>query len=122
MENDDPVDDCVGLIIGGRNNYYAEQGLCAGTMFMNAGFSRHWEKILSFDVPQKLIHKKDKIMKRIMGYYKRSLLLSTTVLGEDDLRKNTKGFNENYGLKVEIRPGTLKLLESAWEAAKRTDR
>ena len=25
MENEDPVDDCVGLIIGGRNNYYAEK-------------------------------------------------------------------------------------------------
>jgi hypothetical protein len=122
MENEDPVDDCVGLIIGGRNNYYAEQCLCAGTMFMNAGFSRHWEKILAFDVPDKLLHKKDKIVKRIMGNYKRSLLLSTTVLGEDQLRKNTKEFNEKYGLKIETRPGTLTLLESAWEAAKRTDR
>ena len=122
MENDDPVDDCVGLIIGGRNNYYAEQCLCACTMFMNAGFSKHWEKILSFDIPEKLIHKKEKIEKRIMGNYKRSLLLSTTVLGEDELRKNTKEFNEKYGLKVETRPGTLALLESAWEAAKRTDK
>jgi hypothetical protein len=120
LENENPVDDCVGLIIGGRNNYYAEQCLCAGTMFMNAGFSRHWEKILSFDVPQKLIHKKDKIVKRIMGNYKRSLLLPTTVLGEDELKENTKEFNEKYGLKVETRPGTLTLLESAWEAAKQT--
>jgi hypothetical protein len=120
MEKEDPVDDCVGIIIGGRNNYYAEQCLCAGTMFMNAGFSRHWEKILSFDVPQKLMHKKDKIVKRIMGNYKRSLLLPTTVLGKDELRKNTKEFNKKYGLKVEIRPGTLTLLEGAWEAAKRT--
>ena len=122
MENEDPVDDCVGLIIGGRNNYYAEQCLCAGTMFMNAGFSRHWKKILALDVPDKLIHKKDKILKRLMRNYKRSLLLSTTVLGEDELRKNTKEFNEKYDLKVETRPGTLTLLESAWEAAKRTDR
>jgi hypothetical protein len=91
-------------------------------MFMNAGFSRHWEKILAFDVPNKLLHKKDKIVKRIMGNYKRSLLLSTTVLGEDQLRKNTKEFNEKYGLKIETRPGTLTLLESAWAAAKRSDR
>ncbi|MFO7685567.1 MAG: DUF1638 domain-containing protein [Desulfobacterales bacterium] len=122
IENGDPVDDCVGLIIGGRKNYYAEQCLCAGTMFMNAGFSRHWEKILSFDVPQKLIHKKEKIVKRIMGNYKRSLLLSTTVLSENELRKNTKEFNERFGLRVETRPGTLTLLESAWEAAKKNDR
>jgi len=89
---------------------------------MNAGFSRHWEKILAFDVPDKLLHKKDKIVKRIMGNYKRSLLLTTIVLGEDQLRKNTKEFNEKFGLKIETRPGTLTLLESAWEAAKRTDR
>lgn len=119
MEKEDPVDDCVGLIIGGRNNYYDEQCSCAGTMFMNAGFSRHWDKILSFDVPPNLIHKKDKIVKRMMANYKRCLLLPTTVLNEDELRENTKKFSQKYGLNIETRPGTLTLLENAWEAAKR---
>ena len=119
MDNEGPVDDCVGLIIGGRENYYEEQCLCAGTMFMNAGFSRHWEKILSSDVPQNLIPKKDEILQRLMGNYERTLLLPTTALAEDELRKNTKKFTEKYGLKTEIRPGTLALLENAWQAAKR---
>ncbi len=118
MDNEEPVDDCVGLIIGGKENYYQEQCLCAGTMFMNAGFSRHWEKILSLDVPEKLIHKKDKILNRMMGNYKRSLLLPTPVLGESELRENTRKFSERYGLKTETRPGTLSLLEKAWSEAK----
>jgi hypothetical protein len=43
MDGDHPVDDCVGLIIGGRENYYEEQCKVAGTMFINSGFSRHWK-------------------------------------------------------------------------------
>ncbi len=118
MEKEDPVDDCVGLIIGGRKNYYNEQCRCAGTMFMNAGFSRHWNSILSSDVPEKLSHKKEKIMQRLMASYERSLFLSTPVLGEDELRANTMEFNKKYGLRTETRKGTLTLLENAWETAK----
>lgn len=118
MQNNEPVDDCVGLIIGGRENYYDEQRKCAGTMFMNAGFSRHWNKILSMDIPEKLLHKKDKILKRLMGNYERSLLLSTPVLGEKELTENTHAFNEQFGLKVETRKGTLFLLENAWQDVK----
>ena len=33
MDTDHPVDDCVGLIIGGRDNYYAEQCKTPGTYF-----------------------------------------------------------------------------------------
>ena len=66
MDEDHPVDDCVGLIIGGRENYYAQQRECAGTMFMNAGFSRHWEKFMYPILPEKLLPKKDEILKRMM--------------------------------------------------------
>jgi hypothetical protein len=118
MENEDPVDDCVGLIIGGRENYYEEQCLCAGTMFMNPGFSRHWKNILSLDLPKKIIHKKEKILNRYMENYERCLLLPTPVLGEVELRKNTREFSEKYNLKIETRPGTLALFETAWETAK----
>jgi hypothetical protein len=54
------VDDCVGLIIGGRENYYARQRECAGTWFMNAGFSRHWQTMIDSDIPEKLLPKKTK--------------------------------------------------------------
>ena len=118
MDAEGPVDDCVGLIIGGRETYYAEQCHCAGTMFMNAGFSRYWKKILSSDLPERLIHKKDRILKCLMDNYQRSLLLPTMVMDEKALWENTREFNENYNLKVESRPGTLALLEKVWDAAK----
>jgi len=118
MDAEGPVDDCVGLIIGGRETYYAEQCCCAGTMFMNAGFSRYWKKILYSDVPERLVYKKERILKRLMGNYQRSLLLPTPVMGETELWENTREFNETYNLKVESRTGTLTLLEKAWNAAK----
>ena len=49
MDGDHPVDDCVGLIIGGRENYYEEQCKVAGTMFINSGFLRHWETLFHED-------------------------------------------------------------------------
>jgi len=118
MENDDPVDDCVGLIIGGRDKYYSEQCLCAGTMFINSGFSRHWENMLFLDIPKKLKHKKEDILECLMGNYERTLLLPTEILSEDDLRENIKGFNEQFNLKMESRPGTMTLFKNAWEIAK----
>lgn len=122
MDQDHPVDDCVGLIIGGRENYYAEQCRCAGTMFMNSGFSRHWKKIFSPPLPEKLASKKDKVMKRLMANYQRSLILPTPVLGELELTENIREFNETYGLRTECRPGTLALLEDAWNAVKQAAR
>ena len=118
MDEDHPVDDCVGLIIGGRENYYARQRECAGTMFMNAGFSRHWPKMIGSDIPKKLLPKKDKIMKRMMRDYKRSLLLPTKVLGETEMMANIEAFNAKFGLRTESTPGTLALLEKAWEETK----
>lgn len=119
MDENHPVDDCVGLIIGGRENYYARQCECAGTMFMNAGFSRHWQKFMDSDLPEKLLPKKDKIQKRMMRDYKRSLLLPTEVLGETEMMKNIEGFNAKFNLNTESTPGTLALLEKAWQEAKK---
>ena len=122
MDNGEPVDDCIGLIIGGRENYYNEQCQCAGTMFMNAGFSKHWKKIMSSDVPQKLIHKKDVILKRLMENYERTLLMPTPVMEEGEMRQRTNEFNQRYNLKVEIRPGTLTLFENTWKEVKQKAR
>jgi len=118
MDEGHPVDDCVGLIIGGREKYYARQCECAGTMFMNAGFSRHWRKLLESGVPEELHPKRDKILKRMMRDYERSLLLPTEVLGEAEMMSNIEAFNANFGLRTESTPGTLALLEKAWREAK----
>ena len=118
LDDEGPVDDCVGLIIGGKKNYYQQQCLCAGTMFMNAGFSRHWQDVMTMDIPEKLLPKKERILKKIMGSYQRSLLLPTPVMGEDELRKNAREFNDMYQLRVDSLPGTLELFEQAWQEAK----
>jgi Protein of unknown function (DUF1638) len=112
MDDDHPVDDCVGLIIGGREAYYGEQCQCAGTMFMNAGFSRYWKQVLhsrQFDPA---------ITRLLLANYERSLLLPTEVLSEDEMAANVTEFNAMYGLRLESRPGTLEILRDTWLAAK----
>ena len=118
MDRDHPVDDCVGLIIGGRENYYGRQCECAGTMFINAGFSRHWQKFLEPKLPEKLLPKKDKILKRMMQDYQRSLLLTTKVMGERTMVANIEKFNTKFNLRTESTPGTLTLIKKAWQEAK----
>ena len=116
IDDDHTVDDCVGLIIGGRENYYEEQCRVAGTFFMNAGFSRHWQDLLnkahgvSFDEP---------ISKRIMAAYERSLLLTSPVLSQEEMAANIEQFNCAYGLRTEVRAGTLEILEKTWARGKR---
>ncbi len=45
MDEDHPVDDCVGLLIGGRERYYGEQCQVAGTFFMIPGWTTHWKRM-----------------------------------------------------------------------------
>lgn len=118
MDGDHPVDDCVGLIIGGREKYYGQQCKCAGTMFINAGFSRHWQNFMEPSLPEKLLPKKDKILKRMMRDYQRSLLLPTKVLGETEMMANVEAFNAKFNLRTESTPGTLALIEKAWQETK----
>ncbi len=117
MDEDHPVDDCVGLIIGGREPYYEEQCKTAGTMFMNSGFSRHWRDILHKDRgPRKFDLA---LSKRMMANYERTLLMPTPVLSEEELSASAEEFNALYGLRTEVRAGTLAILEESWAIAKR---
>jgi hypothetical protein len=83
---------------------------------MNAGFSRHWRDLLSkahgvsFDEP---------ISKRIMAAYERSLLLTSPVLSQEEMAANIEQFNRAYGLRTEVRAGTLEILAKTWEMGKR---
>ncbi|MCX5862849.1 MAG: DUF1638 domain-containing protein [Deltaproteobacteria bacterium] len=115
METYHPVDDCVGLMIGGRENYYEEQCKLAGTFFMNSGFTRHWKTLIHKDLCGEI----DLAMsKRLMANYERSLLLPTPVMSEDEMASHVEEFNELYGLRTEVRSGSLELLEKSWEHAK----
>lgn len=115
MDEDHIVDDCIGMLIGGRENYHEEQCKTAGTMFMTSGFVRHWKDLLHkslggmYDV---------EMSKRMLKDYKRSLLMPTGVMSLEAMEEQIQEFNELYGLRTEIREGTLELLHRTFERVK----
>lgn len=117
MDNDHPVDDCVGLIIGGRECYYREQCKMAGTFFMIPGWTRHWKKLFlkeygKFDVG---------LLRRIFGMskYERSLIIPNPVLSVGQMEKNIEEFNTLFGFRTEMLKGTLEILTRTWETVKK---
>jgi hypothetical protein len=116
MDQDHPVDDCVGLIIGGRDCYYGEQCKVAGTFFMIPGWTRHWKEMFeieygSFDVA---------FARRIFGManYERSLMIPNSSLSAGEMQGNIEEFNELFGLRTELRQGSLDILRKTWKNAK----
>ena len=114
MDGDHPVDDCVGLLIGGRDNYYTEQCKIPGTYFMTPGWTYHWKRV--FD-PDSSSLKSEKV-KRLFDRYERSLLVVTPVMPEDEMRQNVREFNELSGCRTELREGTMEILNETWKAVK----
>ena len=116
MDQDHPVDDCVGLIIGGRECYYREQCRVAGTFFMIPGWTRHWKKLFEkeygkFDV---------EFVRRIFGMskYERSLLIPNPALPLEEMRQNIAEFNRLFGFRTELIQGSLDILSKTWKTAK----
>ena len=89
---------------------------CAGTMFINSGFARDWETIL--DKGRDAEKFGLEMIKRLMASYERSLLLPTPVASERELALGIQEFNKIYGLRTEVRLGTLDILAKAWSSAK----
>jgi hypothetical protein len=116
MDEDHPVDDCVGLIIGGREAYYEEQCRVAGTFFMIPGWTRHWRHIFRKE------HGgwSEELARRLFtgSGYERSLLVPNGLLPQEEMRENIAEFNRLFGFRAEVRPGTLALLGQSWAAAK----
>jgi hypothetical protein len=117
MDQDHPVDDCVGLIIGGRECYYREQCRVAGTFFMIPGWTRHWKALFEkeygkFDI---------EFTKRIFGMsnYERSLLIPNQALPVQEMRQNIEEFNRLFGLRTDLLEGSLDLLDDTWASAKK---
>jgi hypothetical protein len=116
MDQDHPVDDCVGLIIGGRDCYYREQCRVAGTFFMIPGWTRHWKELFKkeygkFDV---------EFTRRIFGMsnYERSLLIPNPALDVEEMRQNIAEFNHLFGFRTELLQGSLDILSNTWTSAK----
>jgi hypothetical protein len=114
MDGDHPVDDCVGLLIGGRETYYAEQRSVPGTFFMTPGWTHHWRRVLL----QECAGGKVEMARKMLGRYERSLLVLTPAMTESEMKRKVEPFNELFGLGVETRDGSMEILGSALNAAR----
>jgi hypothetical protein len=114
MDDDHPVDDCVGLLIGGRDCYYSEQCEVAGTFFMIPGWTHHWRRIFDREFGNVSVD----MAKRLFEHYERSLLIPTPVMAKEEMRKNIEEFNQLFGFRTEVRQGTMDILDKTWQSAK----
>ena len=116
MDEDHPVDDCIGLLIGGRERYYGEQCRVAGTFFMIPGWTSHWKYLFE----QEFGNLSVEMAKRLFKHYERSLLISTPNISLEEMKQNSKAFNDLFGLRTEVCKGTLSILQKTWETAKKS--
>jgi hypothetical protein len=114
-DEDHPVDDCVGLLIGGRERYYAEQRKVAGTFFVTPGWSSHWQRL--FDLQTGGVSME--MARRMFEHYERTLVISSPVMSEEEMRQGIREFVEMFGFRIERCMGTMSILSRAWEEAKR---
>ena len=114
MDNGHPVDDCVGLLIGGRERYVAEQRSAPGTVFVIPGFASHVHEIVRED-PRDTEHRG---LKRMFSRYERSLLVLTPVMQKEEMCRSMAEFNSLLDLRSETCRGTLALLDTAWQAVR----
>ncbi len=114
MDEDHPVDDCVGLIIGGRKKYYGEQCKIAGTFFMIPGWTVHWKRMFE----QEFGNITPDMARRLFKNYERSLLIPTPVMSQEEMRKNAEAFSQMFGFRTEYRAGTMHILNETWQRAK----
>jgi hypothetical protein len=114
MDEDHPIDDCIGLLIGGRDRYYGEQCQVAGTFFMIPGWTTHWKRMFEQECGSFSVD----MARRLFKDYERSLLISTPIMSLDEMKQNSKVFNELFGLRSEDCKGTLGILQKTWDTTK----
>jgi hypothetical protein len=114
MDQDHPVDDCVGLLIGGRERYYAEQCKVAGTFFITPGWAYHWRRMFERELGGVSLD----LAKRMFEHYERTLLLSSPVMSDQMMQESIREFVDQFGFRMETCPGTMGILERTWEEAK----
>jgi hypothetical protein len=114
MDEDHPVDDCVGLLIGGRERYCAELCKVAGTFFITPGWSYHWRRMFDQEFGGMSLD----LAKRMFEHYERTLLISNPIMTEDRMAGYVGEFNEMFGFRSECCDGTLDILTDTWKAAK----
>ncbi|WP_028582366.1 DUF1638 domain-containing protein [Desulfogranum japonicum] len=114
-----PVADCIGICLGGDEEYYREQRQVAGTYFLTPGWCRHWKDMFgSLDTAFNETMS-TKLCRRILRGYKRLLLVHTPVMASGDMRSFSQELIEMSDLEVQEREGTLSLLEQGYREAKK---
>jgi len=114
MDEDHPVDDCVGLLIGGRERYYGEQCNVPGTFFMIPGWTYHWRRMFE----QQFGKMSPEILEEMFKYYERSLMVTTPTMSLEEMKRNCDEFNEKFGFRTDICKGTLDILHEIWNQTK----
>jgi hypothetical protein len=114
MDQDHPVDDCVGLLIGGRERYYAEQCKVAGTFFITPGWAYHWRRMFERELGGVSMD----LARRMFEHYERTLLISNPVMSEQKMRQSIREFVDEFGFRIETCAGTMGILTRTWEEAK----
>ncbi len=114
QDADHSVDDCVGLFIGGRECYYAEQIKEAGTFFMTPGWVNHWKVIFEKEFGGMSMD----IAKRLFKNYKRTLLITNPTMDADQMLEQVQEFNHLFDCRSEVSQGSMDMLTEAWNAAR----
>jgi hypothetical protein len=109
------VDDCVGLFIGGRESYYAQQLKEAGTFFMTPGWVNHWKVIFEKEFGGMSLD----MAKRLFKHYKRTLLIPNPAMDAGQMQEQVQEFNRLFGCTPEIATGYMDILTKAWDTAKK---
>jgi hypothetical protein len=116
MDQGHPVDDCVGLCLGGRACYLAELRKTPGTFFITPGWSNHWKQMLDANAGALAVPG----LKRMLSRYKRALVIKTPAMEDQELLRNGREFSQQSGLLLEIYQGTMAPLLQAWRETKRS--
>lgn len=113
-DGEEPVDDCIGLLLGGGERYRAELRRVPGTFFITAGWTRHLDRMIAEDAGDP--HRR--AFRRMFDGYVRSLLVVTPVMSPEEMGRRAEAFNALLGLRVETCQGSLDILAQAWRDAK----
>ncbi|HEM61844.1 MAG TPA: DUF1638 domain-containing protein [Chloroflexi bacterium] len=114
MNEDHPVDDCIGLLIGGRERYYAEQCKVAGTFFVTPGWAYHWRRLLDQEMGGVSLE----MARRMFQHYARTLLISNPVMSDQEMQESIQEFVDTFGFRIEACQGTISILQTTWQEAR----
>lgn len=110
------IDDCIGVLLGGKRGYWNELRKESGTWFSTSGWAVYGMNILERDLGSKGKDMTKYLIKEV-SHYKRVLMVETGAEGPD-FRERSAQFARDMDLRLEGRSGDLGLLWETWERTK----